>query len=196
MFIADIGINHNGDLRTALELIYQAKVNGVDVVKFQKRNPDVCVPEDQKGIVKDTVLGKMTYIEYKHKMEFTKEQYDVINGYCKTLGIDWTVSVWDFDSLEFAMQYDLPFIKIPSACLTHYELLKACARTGKPLVVSTGMSTEEEIIKAVETIRLEGYIGELCVLLCNSSYPSNDCELNLRYLDTLKELFPFTSCVC
>lgn len=193
-FIGEIGINHNGDMRTALELIYQAKVHGIDCVKFQKRNPDVCVPEDQKEIIKDTIFGKMKYIDYKHRMEFNESQYKVIDEYCKQLGIKWTASVWDIDSLHFLAQFDIPFIKVPSACLTHYELLKECAIVCKEkeidLMISTGMSTEEEIIEAVRVIRLAGYDTPIVIFHCNSSYPTKDEECNLLYIERLKQLFP------
>ena len=123
--IAEIGINHNGNLDIAKQLIDVAKVAGVDAVKFQKRNPDICVPEKQKGVLKDTPWGQMTYIEYKHKIEFGKNEYNEINRYCKTgiKKIDWSASPWDIDSLNFLIQYDIPFIKLPSAMVTNDKLL-------------------------------------------------------------------------
>jgi N-acetylneuraminate synthase len=150
--IAEIGINHNGDLNIAKRLIDIAALSGCDAVKFQKRNPDVCVPEHQKNVMRDTPWGTMTYLEYKYRVEFEKEEYDEIDRYCIEKGIKWSASPWDMDSLEFLMQYDLPFIKLPSAMLTNNELVEACAKSGKKLILSTGMSTEEEIDVAVALI--------------------------------------------
>jgi N-acetylneuraminate synthase len=121
--IAEIGINHNGDLNTAKKLIDIAKFAGCDSVKFQKRNPDVCVPEHQKSIMRDTPWGKMSYIDYKYKVEFNFNEYDEIDRYCIDKNIRWSASPWDIDSLEFLDQFDLPYIKIPSAMLTNDELL-------------------------------------------------------------------------
>ena len=139
--IAEIGINHNGSLEVAKNLIDLAAVAGCDAVKFQKRNPDACVPEHQKQKTRDTPWGKMPYIEYKYRMEFEKPEYDEIDRYCKEKGIEWSASPWDLDSLNFLMQYDIPWIKIPSAMITNEELMKATASTGKKVIFSTGMST-------------------------------------------------------
>ena len=121
--IAEIGINHQGDINIAKRLIDIAAAAGCDAVKFQKRNPDVCVPEDQKGKPRRWQGEDMTYLEYKYKVEFGKAEYDEIDAYCKQQGIDWSASPWDMDSLNFLSQYDIPFIKLPSAMLTNHELL-------------------------------------------------------------------------
>jgi N-acetylneuraminate synthase len=102
LIIGEIGINHNGSIKTALKLIKECKKAGVDVVKFQKRNPDICVPEDQKNILKDTPWGQMTYLKYKKTIEFEKKQYDIIDRFCKKIGIQWTASVWDIPSLWYS----------------------------------------------------------------------------------------------
>ena len=183
--IAEIGINHNGDLNIAKQLIDIAKVAGCDSVKFQKRNPDVCVPEHQKSVVRDTPWGRMTYLDYKYKVEFDKEEYDEIDRYCKDKDIEWSASPWDLDSLEFLMGYDIPYIKIPSAMLTNVELLKASSLTGKKIILSTGMSTIEEIDKAVGII--SGCDYEL--LHCNSAYPAPNEDLNLNCIKTLKDRY-------
>ena len=128
-FIAEIGINHNGDIGITKKLIDASFATSWDCVKFQKRNPDVCVPDHQKDVMRDTPWGKMTYLEYKHKVEFGKEEYDYIDSYCKEKPIDWTVSVWDIDSVNFISDYDVPFIKIPSAMLTNDELIEATIGT-------------------------------------------------------------------
>lgn len=183
--IAEIGINHNGSLDIAKQLIDVAVVSGCDAVKFQKRNPDVCVPEHQKSVMRDTPWGQMTYLDYKYKVEFEKEEYDEIDRYCKDKGIEWSASPWDLDSLEFLMQYDIPWIKIPSAMITNEELMKASAATGKKVIFSTGMSTYEEIDQAVEW--LKG--NEILMLHCNSTYPAPLKDLNLKCIQTLKEKY-------
>ncbi len=194
--IAEIGINHNGDLNIAKRLIDIASAAGCDSVKFQKRNPDVCVPEDEKSKIRETPWGKMTYLEYKYKVEFGKEEYDEIDVYCKERNIDWSASPWDLDSLEFLMQYDIPYIKIPSAMLTNDELLIAARDTDKKVILSTGMSTREEIDHAVILLKskvvVEPYYekaGNFVLLHCNSTYPAPIEELNLRAIKTLKERY-------
>ena len=126
--IAEIGINHNGDMDITKKLIDISVIAGCDVVKFQKRNPDVCVPEHQKSVMRKTPWGEMTYLEYKHKIEFGKDEYDEIDEYCKGR-IQWTASPWDLDSVEFLEQYDLQFVKIHSALLTDYNLINPCGST-------------------------------------------------------------------
>lgn len=185
--IAEIGINHNGDLDIAKRLIDIAALSGCDAVKFQKRNPDVCVPEHQKNIMRDTPWGTMTYLEYKYRVEFEKAEYDEIDRYCAEKGIKWSASPWDMDSLEFLQQYELPFIKLPSAMLTNNELVEACAKSGKKLILSTGMSTEEEIDMAVSLIRK--HTENFAILHCNSTYPAPIDELNLSTIATLKNKY-------
>jgi N-acetylneuraminate synthase len=184
--IAEIGINHNGSIDVAKKLIDIAAVAGCDAVKFQKRNPDVCVPEHQKNVIRETPWGTMTYLEYKHKIEFGKEEYDVIDSYCKEKGIAWSASPWDLDSLNFLNQYDIPFIKIPSAMLTNDELIEATVNTGKKVILSVGMSTEEEISHAVNILQKS---NDFALLHCNSTYPAPINELNLSAIQTLKEKY-------
>ena len=183
--IAEIGINHNGSLEAAKKLIDVASVSGCDAVKFQKRNPDVCVPEHQKSVMRDTPWGRMTYLDYKYKGEFQKEEYDEIDRYCKEKGIEWSASPWDLDSLEFLLQYDIPWIKIPSAMITNEKLMKASADTGKKIIFSTGMSTYEEIDQAIEWLK----DNEIMMLHCNSTYPAPLKDLNLKCIQTLKERY-------
>lgn len=189
--IAEIGINHNGDLEIAKKLIDVAVMAGCDAVKFQKRNPDVCVPEHQKQLIRETPWGNMTYIDYKHKIEFKKEDYNQISDYCKQRKIDWSASPWDLDSLQFLTDYNVPFIKIPSAMLTNDELIiessKWSSKNKKELILSTGMSTMEEIDRAVSLMREEN--TKFCLLHCNSSYPAPIEELNLSRIKTLKERY-------
>lgn len=195
--IAEIGINHNGDLNMAKRLIDVAVMSGCDSVKFQKRNPDVCVPEHQKSVMKDTPWGQMTYLDYKYKVEFGKDEYDEIDRYCKEKGIKWSASPWDMDSLDFLMKYDIPYIKIPSAMLTNDELLSAAKDTGKKVILSTGMSTFEEIESAVVLLKTGRKAmrfdkpgnNNFALLHCNSQYPAPLEELNLSAIKTLKEKF-------
>ncbi len=187
--IAEIGINHNGDLSIAKKLIDIAKVAGCDVVKFQKRNPDVCVPEHQKSVMRDTPWGRMSYLEYKYKVEFDKNDYDEIDTYCKSRNIRWTASPWDLDSLNFLNQYDVPFIKIPSALLTDLDLIKQTTATGKKIIISTGMSTLQEVDDAVNAIKSINKDADYAVLHCNSSYPAPNDELNLKCIETLQERY-------
>jgi N-acetylneuraminate synthase len=186
-FIAEIGINHNGDLQIAKRLIDAAFACQWDCVKFQKREPDIAVPEHQKNQPKDTPWGKMTYLEYKKRIEFGKKEYDYIDKYCKEKPIDWTASVWDLPSLEFINQYDVPFIKIPSAKLTEKKLIIKACQTRKPIILSTGMSTIEEIDEAVSI--LKKYASQYLLMHCNSVYPAPPNELNIRCIQTLRERY-------
>ena len=186
-FIGEIGINHNGDMEITKKLIDAVNACNWDCAKFQKRNPDVCVPDHQKNIMRDTPWGKMTYLEYKYKVEFGKEEYDNINKYSSEKPVDWTASVWDIDSLEFLMNYDVPFIKIPSALITNDDLVTASAQTGKQIIMSTGMSTLEEIDKAFDLICKHG--NKPVVMHTNSSYPTPRKELNLSLIPMYKDRY-------
>ena len=185
--IAEAGANHNGSLDIAKKLIDVAAVAGCDAVKFQKRNPDVCVPDHQKSVMRETPWGKMTYLDYKYKVEFEKPEYDEIDRYCIERKISWSASPWDLDSLEFLDQYDLPFMKIPSAMMTNESLMRAAAKTGKKIIFSAGMSTLEETDKAVEWMRQED--ADFALLHCNSAYPAPLEDLNLSCIKTLKERY-------
>lgn len=185
--IAEIGINHNGDLLIAKKLIDAAFACNWDCVKFQKRTPELCVPDEQKNIIRETPWGELTYLEYKNKIEFTKNEYDYIDKYCKEKPIQWSASVWDIPSLEFIAAYDVPFIKIPSAKLTEKELLIKAAVTKKTLIVSTGMSTIEEIDDAVNL--LEKHSADYILMHTNSAYPSPIKEINLKCILTFKERY-------
>ncbi len=185
--IAEIGINHNGDINIAKKLIDATNACGWHCAKFQKRNPEVCVPEDQKSNIRSTPWGKMTYLEYKNKVEFEKEQYDIINEYCLEKPLPWTVSIWDIDSLNFIREYDVPFIKIPSAHLTNRELLAETAKSNIPVIISTGMSTWEIIDDAVKI--LDDHNAEYAILHCNSTYPAPYEELNLNIIPLMKNRY-------
>jgi N-acetylneuraminate synthase len=183
---AEIGINHNGDLEIAKKMIFEAHRTGVDSVKFQKRTPEICVPRDQWDIMRETPWGYISYIEYRRKMEFDQAQYAEINRYCKELGIDWFASVWDEPSVDFMEQFDPIAYKIPSAALTDDGLLRKLRGTGRPLILSTGMSTIEQIRKAVGVVGTEG----LVITHATSTYPCDPTELNLRVILTLRDEFP------
>ena len=187
-FIAEIGINHNGDLQIAKKLMDGAYAAGWNAVKFQKREPDIAVPEHQKMVMRDTPWGRMTYLEYKKRIEFGKVEYDYIDRYCKEKPLDWTASPWDLPSLEFLLQYDIPFIKIASASITQDALLEAAAKFGKPVIMSTGMSTWEELDHAVAILERHAHGGYL-LMHTNSTYPAPENELNLTMIRTLRERY-------
>ena len=189
-FIGEIGINHNGDIKICKKLIDAVNACNWDCAKFQKRNPDICVPEHQKNKPRETPWGTMTYLEYKYRMEFEKQEYDEINIYSKEKPLDWTASVWDLDSLNFLMNYDVPFIKIPSALITNKELVKQSALTGKQLLMSTGMSTLKEIDDAFNLICKHGKTP--VVMHTNSSYPTPRNELNLSLIPYYKNRYNCT----
>ena len=185
--IAEIGINHNGDLQIAKKLIDAAFACGWDAVKFQKREPDIAVPESQKNVMRETPWGNITYLEYKKHIEFGREEYDFINGYCHQKPIAWSASPWDLSSLEFLEKYDLPFIKIPSAMLTNDEILKEAAKFEKPLIVSTGMSTLSEIDHAVDLLE-QHTDGELNIAMIHTLANRYDCLVG--YSGHEKDLMP------
>jgi len=184
--IGEIGINHNGDLRNAFALIDAAKAAGMDAVKFQKRTPEVCTPRDQWGIERDTPWGRMTYLDYRHRVEFGAEDYRQIDEYCQEVGIDWFASPWDVESVDFLGAFNQPAFKVASACLTDDTLLRAMRATGKTVILSTGMSTPDQIRHAVEVL------GSRNIILCHatSTYPAPPEQLNLRMIETLAAEYP------
>jgi N-acetylneuraminate synthase len=186
--IAEIGINHNGSLDIAKKLIDGAVLAGCNAVKFQKRTPELCVPRDQWDVMRDTLWGRMSYIDYRRLMEFTAEQYAEIDRYCREKGIHWFVSAWDEEAVDFTEQFDTPLYKAPSASLTDIALLRHMKATGKPLMISTGMSTMEEIRHAVDSIGTDN----LMIAHSTSAYPCEIQELNLRMIDTLMAMYPDT----
>lgn len=184
--IAEIGINHNGDVQMARKLILAAHEAGVDAVKFQKRTPEICVPDHQKGQMRDTPWGYISYLDYRYKVEFEQDEYAEIDAYCKSLGIDWLASSWDIPSLKFIDAFNPPAHKVPSALLTDHELLRAIKDTGRPVILSTGMSTMDEIKAAVGIFDMD----KLVICHTTSSYPCPPEELNLKMIPVLKELYP------
>ncbi|HEX2786975.1 MAG TPA: N-acetylneuraminate synthase family protein [Ignavibacteria bacterium] len=184
--IAEIGINHNGSMDNVFKMIDGAKSAGCDAVKFQKRTPELCVPKDQWYIERDTPWGRMTYIDYRHKVELTYDNYKAIDEYCNKIGMDWFASCWDEESVDFLEQFNPKLYKAASASLTDISLLKKKKSTGKPLMISTGMSTMEEIEKAVSEIGTDN----LMIAHSTSTYPCALEELNLNVIRTLKEKYP------
>lgn len=186
--IAEIGINHNGSLALAKRLIDEAVLAGCDAVKFQKRTPELCTPKDQWLLERDTPWGRMTYINYRHMVELGYDEYTAIDVYCKQKGIDWFVSCWDEVSVEFMEQFNPGVYKLASASLTDHGLIDKVKQTGKPFILSTGMSTMEEIREAVAKFGTEN----LMIAHSTSAYPCPPHELNLRMLHTLANLYPDT----
>lgn len=178
---AEVGINHNGDIKIAKRLIDVAVMAGCDAVKFQKRTPEKAVPPEYQEVKRDTPWGIIPYIEYRRKVELSLDDYSEIDQYCKEKGILWYASCWDEDSVEFIEQFSPPCYKAASASLTDLALLKEMKATGKPLIISTGMSTGEEIEIAVSTLGE----GNLLIAHSTSSYPCPSEELNLRMINTL-----------
>ena len=183
--VAEIGINHNGDLEIAKKLIDAAVLAGCYAVKFQKRTPELCVPLDQHNLVRETPWGGMTYLEYRHRVEFGLDEYSEIDRYCREKGISWFASCWDKESVDFIEQFSPVCYKIASASITDDQLVKHTSAKGRPIVISTGMSTMEEIRHTVTLLDLE----RLLIAHSTSSYPCKPNELNLRVIPALLEEF-------
>ncbi len=183
--VAEIGINHNGDLSIAKQLIKKAKEAGVDAVKFQKRTPELCVPPAQRNQMRETPWGYISYLDYRYKVEFGEDQYREIDRYCNECGIDWFASVWDESSVDFLEQFSPVCYKIPSASLTDHSLMRRLRETGRLLILSTGMSTMEQIRSTVKVL------GEdhLIITHSTSAYPCEPSELNLKMVETLDKEF-------
>jgi N-acetylneuraminate synthase len=184
--IAEIGINHNGDLDIAKRLIALAKAVGCDAVKFQKRNPEKCVPPEQRDQMRETPWGYISYMDYRHRIELNDDDFRQIDQHCREHGIVWFASCWDRDSIDFIRSFGTPCVKIPSACLTDRELLERCRSVTAPMILSTGMSNLDQIDAAVRIL------GDDRLLLahCTSAYPCRNEELNLRMIPRLRELYP------
>jgi N-acetylneuraminate synthase len=183
---AEIGINHNGDLANAIALVDQAADAGCDAVKFQKRTPEISTPRNQWEVERDTPWGRMSYIDYRHLVEFDVEAYAAIDEHAKRRGIAWFASPWDAQSVDFLEAFDVPAHKVASACLTDDDLLRRMRATGRTIILSTGMSTMRQIRHAVEVL------GSDNIILCHatSTYPAPATELNLKMIHTLQAEFP------
>ena len=184
--VAEIGINHNGNLAIAKQMIDAAVHAGADAVKFQKRTPEICTPPEQQKQMRETPWGYITYLDYRQKVEFGEAEYREIDQYCREKGIPWLVSVWDEQAVDFMEGFDTPAYKIPSASLTDHNLLRHVRRTGKPVIMSTGMSTMQQIRESVNVIGMK----DLVIMHCTSTYPCEPEELNLRMIETMRTEFP------
>jgi N-acetylneuraminate synthase len=183
--IGEIGINHNGDLENCKKLIDVAAAAGCNAVKFQKRTPELCVPEAQKSITRETPWGIMTYLEYRHRIELNQEQYGEIDRYARSKGLHWFASCWDMPSVDFIDRFNPVAYKIASASLTDDALLRYVANKGKPVILSTGMSTLDEIDHAVALFDK----SRLLITHATSTYPCSPDELNLRVMATLRNRY-------
>ena len=183
--IGEIGINHNGDLSIAKRLIDVAVMAGCNAVKFQKRTPEKSVPPEYQNVKRETPWGLMTYLEYRHKVEFGYEEYAEIDRYAKEKGILWFASCWDEDSVDFIEQFTPPCYKVASASLTDDPLLKKIKSTKRPIILSTGMSTLEEIEAAINLLSTDN----LLIAHSTSTYPCPPEELNLRMIQTLQNRY-------
>lgn len=182
---AEVGINHNGDLTIAKRLIDVAFMAGCNAVKFQKRTPEKAVRPEFRDMLRETPWGLITYLDYRRKVEFGFDEYQEIDRYCREKGILWYASCWDEDSVDFIEQFPTPVYKIASACLTDHALLQKTRRTGKSIILSTGMSTHEEILQAIDVLGKE----DLLLAHSTSTYPCPPAELNLRMIQSLQAEF-------
>jgi N-acetylneuraminate synthase len=179
--IAEIGLNHNGEVEIAKKLIDVAALAGAQAVKFQKRTPLISTPEHMRSVLRETPWGTMTYLEYRHRVEFDRDQYIEIGDYANLRGLDWFASPWDLPSLDFLEDLNVVAHKVASASVTDLELLRAMAATGKPVILSTGMSTIDQIDAAVDVFDPE----QLIILHATSTYPLAPEDANLRMISTL-----------
>lgn len=182
--IAEIGINHNGDVNIAKKLIDMAALAGCDAVKFQKRTIERVYTAEELAKPRENPFGE-TNGDLKRGLEFGEKEYREIDEYCKQKGIIWFASPWDVESVDFLEKFDVPCYKIASASLTDHEMLKHVKSKGKPVILSTGMSTIEQIKHAVDLLDQENLI----ILHCTSTYPSEDKELNLKVIPWMKRTF-------
>ncbi|MGW9111603.1 N-acetylneuraminate synthase family protein [Microbacterium sp. NPDC055683] len=183
--IAEIGLNHNGSVDIAKELVDVAAAAGADAVKFQKRTPEISTPAHMRDVPRETPWGTMTYLEYRYRVEFGRDEYREIGAHANALGLDWFASPWDEPSVAFLEDLDVVAHKVASASLTDDGLLTALRDTGKPVILSTGMSTMEQIDRAVDLLGTE----RLVLLHATSTYPLPLDEANLRMIPTLQQRF-------
>ena len=182
--IADIGINHNGSVDLAKKMIDIAIITGCDAVKFQKRTVDVIYSKEELAKERNSVFGS-TNGDLKRGLEFGVQEYKEIDLYCKQRGIIWFASCWDENSVDFMEEFNIPCYKIASASLTDDNLLRYTRKKGKPILLSTGMSTMDQIRHAVDVLGKD----DLVLYHCTSTYPSNANETNLRAIEMLKKEF-------
>ncbi|GGF29636.1 N-acetylneuraminate synthase [Microbacterium sorbitolivorans] len=184
--IAEIGLNHNGSVEIAKQLIDVAAAAGANAVKFQKRTPEIATPEHMRDVPRETPWGTMSYLDYRYRVEFGRDEYVEVGDYATLRGLEWFASPWDVPSVEFLEDLDVRAHKVASASLTDIELLEALRATGKPVILSTGMSTMEEIDRAVAVLGTDN----LVLLHATSTYPMEPNEANLRMIPVLRDRFP------
>ena len=185
--IAEIGINHNGSIDNAKKLIDLAKACEFNAVKFQKRNPDISIPKDQKNKLRQTPWGEMTYLDYKKKIEFGKKEFNEIDRYCKRKKIFWFASAWDVESVDFLKRYKLRYNKVASAMIKNIELLKKIASEKKLTFISTGMCNLKDIQKCIKIFKEKKC--KFILMHCVSNYPCPLEDLNLNMIPVLKKKF-------
>ncbi|WP_147038995.1 N-acetylneuraminate synthase family protein [Microbacterium aerolatum] len=183
--IAEIGLNHNGDVEIAKRLIDVAARAGANAVKFQKRTPEISTPEHMRDVPRETPWGTMTYLDYRRRVEFDRGQYIEVGDYATLHGLDWFASPWDVPSVDFLEDLNVVAHKVASASLTDTELLEAIRETGKPVILSTGMSTMEQIDRAMGVLNTDRVI----LLHATSTYPMEPEEANLRMISTLRDRY-------
>jgi N-acetylneuraminate synthase len=184
--IAEIGLNHNGDVEIAKQLIDVAADSGAQAVKFQKRTPAISTPEHMKNTPRETPWGTMTYLEYRYRVEFDREQYIEIGDYATLRGLSWFASPWDEQAVDFLEDLQVVAHKVASASVTDIAMLEALRLTGKPIILSTGMSTLDQIDRAVEVLGTDNLI----ILHATSTYPLPPEEANIRMISTLQQRYP------
>jgi len=184
--IAEIGINHNGDLNIAKRLIDAAVLAGCDAVKFQKRTPELAVPPEQRNVMRETPWGVMSYMDYRYRVEFEHEQYAEIDSYCHDRKIHWFASPWDEPAVDDLEAFKPVCYKVASASLTDDGLLRRLREIGRPVILSTGMSTMEQIAHAISQLQ----DVPLALMHTTSNYPCPPQELNLRMIETLRAQYP------
>ncbi len=185
--IGEVGINHNGNLKLAKDIILAAKRFGFDAVKFQKRNPEISTPENKKDDIRNTPWGSMSYLNYKKKIEFSEKQYREIDKFCKKIDIEWFASAWDKDSVIFLRKFNLKYQKISSAMITNYKLIDFIAKEKKPTFISTGMCKLTDVEKVVKIFKKNKC--KYILMHCVSTYPAKEEDLNLSMIKTLKKKF-------
>jgi N-acetylneuraminate synthase len=184
--IAEIGLNHNGDVDLAKRLIDVAADAGANAVKFQKRTPEIATPEHMRDVQRETPWGTMSYLDYRRRVEFGRDEYVEVGDHATMRGLDWFASPWDVPSVEFLEDLNVVAHKVASASLTDTELLLALRETGKPVILSTGMSTIAQIDRALDTLGTDRVV----LMHATSTYPLEPEEANLRVIATLRDRYP------
>lgn len=183
--IAEIGLNHNGDVDLAKRLIDVAADAGANAVKFQKRTPEIATPAHMRDTLRETPWGTMTYLEYRYRVEFDRDQYIEIGDHAMMRGLDWFASPWDVPSVDFLEDLGVVAHKVASASLTDVELLEALRATGKPIILSTGMSTIEQIDRALEVLGTDRTV----LMHATSTYPMEPEEANIKMIASLRDRY-------